>query len=42
LIGFLSWLVLVHACTMSRVLEHYRSIGNRADNCGIVFPAEQF
>jgi hypothetical protein len=42
LIGFLSWLVLMHACTMSRVLEHYRSIGNRADNWGIVFPAEQF
>jgi hypothetical protein len=42
LIGFLSWLVLMHACTMSRVLEHYRSIGNRADSFGIVFPAEQF
>jgi len=27
---------------MSRVQGNYRSIGNRADNCGIVFPAEQF
>jgi hypothetical protein len=42
LVGFLSWLVLIHACTMSRVLEHYRSIGNISDGFGIVFPAEQF
>jgi hypothetical protein len=42
LVGFLSWLVLMHTCTMPRVQEHYRSIGNRADSFGIVFPAEQF
>src|ERR1035438_4402751 len=41
LVGFLSWLVLMHTCTMSRVQKDYRSIENRADNFGIVVPAEQ-
>jgi hypothetical protein len=42
LVGFLSWLVLMHTCTMSRIQKDYRSIENRADNFGIVVPAEQF
>ena len=42
LVGFVSWLILMHAFTMSRVQMDYRSIGNRADSCGIIFPAEQF
>ena len=42
LVGFLSWLVLMHTCTIARLQKDYRSIGNRVDNWGIVFPAEQF
>jgi hypothetical protein len=42
LVGFLSWLVFMHTCTMSRVQGNYRSIGNRVDSCEVVFPAEQF
>jgi hypothetical protein len=42
LVGFLSWLVLMHTCTMSRIQKDYRSIENRADNFGIGVPAEQF
>ena len=42
LVGFLSWLALIHTCTMSRVQRDYRSIGNSADSFGIVFSGEQF
>src|ERR1039458_6795363 len=42
LVGFWSWLVLMHTCTMPRVQKEYRSIGNSADSFGILFPGEQF
>jgi hypothetical protein len=42
LVGFLSWLFLMHTCTMSHLQRDYRSIGNSADSLGTVFPTEQF